>query len=187
MNQFSFPKVADHLERSPELSQWYTPLELCERMIKWAHIKPGDVVLEPSCGDGRICRLIEAWQPEAKVIAIDLAPKYAPARRCDFLAVQSLEPTPTIAIMNPPYENNADLEHVLHAAELCGRVVALVRIVFLAGRERYHRLWRCARLSRLAILSSRPKSDGPGDWSAKSDYCVVEIGGAGPLVQVEWW
>ena len=165
-----------------DLSQWFTKPPLCDRIVEWAGITEGMRVLEPSCGDGRLATRIIARG--ANVTAYDIDPRWDHAIRQDFLGVRDVHFD--LAVMNPPYEDGVDLEHVAHAARLCDRVVAVVRLVFLAGQERYARLWARYRLSRLAILSGRPSFDGPVDGTARHDFCVFEIGGPGPLT-VEWW
>lgn len=195
--------------RSPALSQWYSPPALARRIVSWAHVDAGMRVLEPAAGRGA---LIDPLEPliarcAIRVVAYDIDDDNAQfledrwrfaieVRAGDFLAdcPQAGERF-HLAITNPPYEDNADAAFVLRCLEVSDRVVALVRSAFLHGGWRRAQVWRRAELRRLAILSERPRFDGPVSGSPISDFVVVELvrraelRGAGEhdTPTVEWW
>jgi hypothetical protein len=109
----------------------------------------------------------------------------------NFLAVRPGDLPPIDAVlMNPPYEANQDLAHVLHALTFAPWVYVIARTVFLHGAARRKALWSKHRLRRLAILASRPSFELGGDkqGSPLSDFCFFEIAqGPGPEgTQVTW-
>lgn len=102
------------------------------------------IVLEPSAGHGRLARAIWGRCARARVTAMELnptciaelmkikaalAPYYGMnVEEVDFMQVK---PTPHYhaVIMNPPFSNGLDVEHVLHAMNFLlrgGRLVAIV-------------------------------------------------------------
>lgn len=182
-----------------ELSQWFTHPKLARRIVRWAGARPGMRVLEPSAGSGAfVDPLLE--QRGVTVDAVELDPEWAHylehEHRGRDLVVHSTSFTAwkpgcrfSMAVANPPYEDGQDLDHTVHALSMSDRVVALVRLVFLAGEERYERMWAHHTLRRLILFRDRPRFSGAG--SPRHDFCVVEIthgtpeGGHQPAV--EWW
>ncbi len=96
-----------------------TPPEVAKRLIDLAEIEAGMSVLEPSAGQGGIADfipqgcLIDCIELLPDNVAV-LAKKGYMVQACDFL---SIEPKPLYdrAVMNPPFEKQADIDHVTHA------------------------------------------------------------------------
>ena len=94
------------------LHQWFTPRWVCEAIVErhFAGLNLGDVVLEPSCGDGRF---LQALPAEVPALGVEIDPRLADIARAasgrqiitgDFLAVEI--PTPiTHVIGNPPFDS----------------------------------------------------------------------------------
>ncbi len=123
-----------------------TPATLAARMVELADIEPGQEVLEPSAGTGILCRAIQAAQPTARVFAVEInhrlcellsqtvtPPEDAAQGICrnvlqsDFLECFGLGRFDRI-VMNPPFADGADIQHITHALRLLkpgGRIVAL--------------------------------------------------------------
>jgi predicted RNA methylase len=184
------------------IDRYYTDDKLAKRIVDWAHIKSTDHVLEPSCGAGALSRHFQC--EHATLVDADLTvdPVRASAWgfiQGDFIGMfNELESRPLplfdLAVMNPPYSEGADVAHVAHALRLSRRVVALVRLAFLATEGRYKKLWSWAEISRLAVLVSRPAFHGPEDKGhrARHDYCVIELkarrqGAVVVPVPIEFW
>ncbi len=123
-----------------------TPPEIADRMMEVAEIEPGDRVLEPSAGtgclldplfsaDGTDWRLGRNGQLVAIEINRDLADALrrqyvaADVRQGDFLQCDPAElGTFDVILMNPPFENAADIKHIEHARKFLrpgGRLVAI--------------------------------------------------------------
>ena len=143
-----------------------TPERLAGRMASLAEISPGDRVLEPSAGKGSIIRAIQQECPHlAVVFACELNPEMAkllkardaeqalslPDRQvvveeCDFL--QHKEKYDRI-VMNPPFTQGNDVEHVRHAYDLLlpgGRLVAITSKAWQSHddkKSRAFRDWHC--------------------------------------------
>jgi hypothetical protein len=113
-----------------------TPRAIVERMLNVADIQPTHRVLEPSCGSGSILDCLRREYPDVDITAIEqnrtlqgvlTAKGYGDIVRYeDFLEFRDGEFTRVL--MNPPFENCADIEHIRHAYDLLapgGRVVAI--------------------------------------------------------------
>lgn len=203
---FSLDEVAPRIDRET-LSAWFTPPALARRMVAWC----GDVgrldrILEPSAGRGSLVEAIRERSDAPRITAHELDPRsVAWLRGLDFPRVDVVEgdylaaPAPAarydLCVQNPPYENGQDgafLEKAMNESE---RVVALVRLVALAGQERYRRVWsrvgegREFVMAGLAILSARP--DFGGEDGAKADFAVVKLSRREVCTvdrtAVEWW
>ena len=114
-----------------------TPPALARRMVEAARITEDDHVLEPSAGTGNIVRAI--LETGASVHAIESDPKLARMLgatftertlvECkDFLTLDAPGRFDVI-LMNPPFSEKRDVEHVAHALSLLapgGRLVAIM-------------------------------------------------------------
>ena len=109
-----------------------TPESLADRMVELADILPGDTVLEPSAGPGRIVRAAKAVG--AIVTAVEYQEGQLTERDVrivtgDFLdmAVVDLGQFDAV-VMNPPFSNYQDSSHIRHAWEFVkpgGNLVAI--------------------------------------------------------------
>ncbi len=116
-----------------------TPPDLAARMVEMADIQPEHRVLEPSAGTGNLCRELYRIHRSFPLVAIEINPslceglrdllEHQPAAiRCaDFLECVDEEGFDRI-VMNPPFENGADIKHIMHALKFLkpgGRLVAI--------------------------------------------------------------
>lgn len=126
------------------LEQFFTPELVAERVADLAQIEPGMHVLEPEAGDGRLVRA--ALGRDATVTAVEIAERLcadlatsalAQSRHgdlfvfcADFLVWEPASRRPIDrVIMNPPFGNKADINHVLRAFRFLrpgGRLVAIM-------------------------------------------------------------
>lgn len=113
-----------------------TPKELIQRLLDLAELGSGHEILEPSAGKGDIADAIRDYfegepfnlsvceiNPSLREI---LALKKYALIESDFL---ELNKTFDRIVMNPPFENGLDIDHVLHAYSLLkpqGRLVAIM-------------------------------------------------------------
>jgi len=111
-----------------------TPKPIISQMLELADIQPGDHILEPSAGKGDILDMLRLHHPENKITAVEqngtlfdvLEAKGHAVVRGDFLEHQGEY---NIVIMNPPFEQGADIEHVRHAFNLLapnGKLIAIM-------------------------------------------------------------
>lgn len=97
-----------------------TPRAVIEEMLSYAELEPGHHVLEPSCGKGDIVKAILAEEDNLQVRAIErnhtlaevLSAKELVVEFGDFLEHEGKYDR---VVMNPPFEQGADIEHVRHA------------------------------------------------------------------------
>lgn len=135
-------KVDDATARKKEYQAFYTPPALAKRLVELAQIQPGNVVLEPSAGEGAIVQAVidtgvrlggltaveldeEAMPVLIKVVEGREAVVYnedflhLPLRRGDFDRI----------LMNPPFSRNQDVAHVARALPLLAPGGVLVAVM----------------------------------------------------------
>ena len=133
-----------------------TPRALAERIVTLADIHPGDRVLEPSAGTGRLVDALDA-HPAIEVTAIDISPSCADALRvrsrtaARVLCADFLTLTPgglgmfDAIVMNPPFAHRQYLAHLTHAVEFLkpgGRLVAVMPTSLSFGSTSAHQVCR---------------------------------------------
>jgi predicted RNA methylase len=106
-----------------------TPAPLAKQLVAEAEIEGHMLVLEPSAGTGNLVReIIPFIQPRGRIVAVELNPKFAAQLKKDFnepnQAVTVVEDdfmnysTPVTfdrVVMNPPFERQQDIDHILQA------------------------------------------------------------------------
>jgi 2'-5' RNA ligase len=112
-----------------------TPGDVAARLVFDAEIEPGMDVLEPSAGVGNIAQAIRDQEPGANLTVLEMdgqrrdilrAKGFTVLDDADFLRHQGSYDR---IVMNPPFSENADVAHVLHAYKLLrpgGRIVAIM-------------------------------------------------------------
>ena len=110
-----------------------TPESVADEMVAAAGIEPGMRVLEPSAGWGHIAERIRAAEVEPDVVEISgdrrelLEAKGFNVVGTDFIAIT--EGGYDRILMNPPFSDGRDIQHVQHAYTLLkpgGRIVAIM-------------------------------------------------------------
>ena len=114
-------------------SYFPTPTSVIDRMIEIAGIEEGETVLEPSAGAGHILEKLADTQASVKAIETNYTLRnYLEDQGHEVVGNDALEHSDTYdhVIMNPPFEKQADIEHVTHAFENNlvdgGRLVAVM-------------------------------------------------------------
>lgn len=184
--------------------QWFTPDWLAERVVAWAGIDEASRVLELGAGDGSfVAPILDAG---ASLVAVERDWRFVETLRSmrpvpgssyevvhgDALTFDPGNFVADLCVGNPPYSKptDADIAFVERGLELAPRVVAVLRLVFLAGKARYERIWSKHRLARIAYLPERPRFIGEKNGSALADFAVFDIRrGVSPGVMTEtaWW
>ena len=111
-----------------------TPKPVVSRMLDEADIQQGMKVLEPSAGKGNIADAVKELEPDSDITVIEinstlqklLKAKGYEIADTDFLQHQGEYDR---IVMNPPFENGQDIDHLQHAYSLLnpgGRVVSIV-------------------------------------------------------------
>ncbi len=121
-----------------------TPAPLAARLVALADVQPGQRVLEPSAGTGRI---LDALPVGCDVVAAEVHPALAQALRAHATAPQvhagdflSLTPETLgyfdAVLINPPFQFAADIKHIRHAATFLRPGGVLVAICAQGPRQR---------------------------------------------------
>lgn len=98
-----------------------TPHVVAQELLSHAKIEPGMMVLEPSAGEGALIDVL----PACKVQAIELLDdnvamlrskykEYVTIVQQDFMTITPFQIYDRV-FMNPPFEKQQDIDHVLHA------------------------------------------------------------------------
>lgn len=121
-----------------------TPPKLVDRVVRLARIESGNTILEPEAGKGDIAARIRSDYPNnpLSVIEIDLALRELLALKGfnlvanDFLAYNGQHDR---IVMNPPFENGQDCDHIIHAYNCLlprGRLVSIASTSYTFRKER---------------------------------------------------
>jgi len=117
-----------------------TPAALAERMAALAGAGPGVRVLEPSAGRGAIARVLQGLG--AEVHCVELGSDMAGALAAEGFSVEcadfrDVRPDPVYraVVMNPPFGEGRDAEHVRHAARFLAAGGLLVSTLSRATAE----------------------------------------------------
>lgn len=122
-----------------------TPPSLAADVVRKADIRNGDTVLEPSAGDGQLANAVRGQHPDAPIAVIEMSSKLREILEAeghnivghDFM--EHTGPQVDRIVMNPPFSNNQDIQHVRHAFDLLkpgGRLVAIMSEHAFFGREK---------------------------------------------------
>jgi len=119
---------------NPKIKTGYfpTPPEIAKTMIELLEIQPDDVILEPSAGQGHIADFL----PKDKLLLGEILPEnrqilkekgYKNIMFTDFLKYEFTGINKII--MNPPFEKQADINHVLHGYKYLEKEGILVSVM----------------------------------------------------------
>lgn len=108
-----------------------TPQRVIDELLQHVTLEPDSKVLEPSAGSGAICDAIDAkvtaYEVNHSLFEI-LKLKGYDARNYDFLTCKP-QAVYDAVVMNPPFENTQDIDHVLHAYEFLKTGGTLVAVM----------------------------------------------------------
>lgn len=143
-----------------------TPPAVVELMIQSAHLEKWHIVLEPSAGVGHIADLVRPLVREVYVIELDkqrrdtLAGKGYKFVGENFLHFTTANVYDRI-IMNPPFEDGQDVEHVEHAFDLLptdGICVAIMSEGIEFRQDSKYKNFRDDILSHYGYSAKLPKA-----------------------------
>lgn len=164
------PKIAALLESGVAVDEkklfqaFYTPEALAKELVEMACIEEGNIVLEPSAGDGRIVKAILEDGKAEVITAVELNPEaYAKLKTLnavgksklnvftyneDFLKIGLKRDDFDRIVMNPPFAKSQDLAHIERAFTLLKSGGILVAV--MAPKD--------ARMTRLRTLQNQSTS-----------------------------
>lgn len=118
-------QTGEVVDAKKEFQFFETPDALAKELVEMADIKPGESVLEPSAGKGRIARLMPGCD------VVELNPdnrKYLQEAGFNVVGEDFLACTGkyNVIVANPPFSRQQDIDHVLHMLEVAERVVSIM-------------------------------------------------------------
>lgn len=156
-------------ERKP-YDFYATPIDVLENLLSNIDLNQyGDRVLEPSAGNGNICRVVKRYYPNKSITALEIREEELENLiQCsdevfidDYLQIDTGSKY-SIIIGNPPYSKAIEfVNKSLELLEENGVLILLLRTAFLESKSRY-KFWQENPLSRLYTLSKRPSFTGKG-------------------------
>lgn len=128
------------VDKKKLFNAFYTPTPIANRAAQLANIRTGNRILEPSAGEGALIRAANSAGEKTRIVAVEMDdpvarnlwrqfPRLENVYAGDFLdqTEDELGDFDRI-IMNPPFENGADIKHIRHAMNFLkggGRIVAI--------------------------------------------------------------
>jgi protein-L-isoaspartate O-methyltransferase len=120
-----------------------TPESLAARVVDEAGIEPGMSVLEPGAGGGRIADAVRNAVPDAEITVLEISGQLQEVLKLKGFDIAGTDFTEFTGgpydriVMNPPFERNQDIDHVMRAYEMLkpgGRLVSIMgRGAFFRG------------------------------------------------------
>lgn len=112
-----------------------TPPDIADWLVQLAELESGELVLEPSAGQGAIVEAIQRHNANQPIVCVEimaqnslvLTKKQITHFFQDFLTSECNHPFHKI-IANPPFSNNQDIDHIYKMVEVCkpgGRIVTV--------------------------------------------------------------
>lgn len=146
-----------------------TPFDCVENLLNNIDLSNyGNFVLEPSAGNGNICKVFKQYYPNKDLTVVELREEeYNNLCKLDLDDViinsfYNIRDKFDIIIGNPPYSEAQEfIEHSFELLNEKGILIFLLRTNFLESKKRYE-FWKKHPLSRLYTLSKRPSFTGKG-------------------------
>ena len=139
-----------HLTPAKNFGEFHSSAEVADAVMRYAEIRPGETVLEPSAGTGMLARAARDAGAVVSCVEIQhgLAHElrevhgFGDVRRADFLTLQPGSELFDVIVMNPPFDRGRDCDHVRHAFQFLkpgGRLVSVMSARAEFGDDRRHK------------------------------------------------
>jgi predicted RNA methylase len=165
-------KLEDDVFRRNIPGFYPTPPDLINRMLQLADLNETHTIFDPSAGKGDILDAVAALFPDQRsaLYAVEINStlrEILSLKGCTLLGDDFLELTPDTAkfdriLMNPPFENGQDADHVTHALKFLrpgGRLVAIVVEGVFFRKFKKETVFR-ELLTKMNAYISEPIDDG---------------------------
>lgn len=158
-----------------------TPIDCIENLLNNIDLSNyGNSVLEPSAGNGNICKIFKQYYPNKDLTAVELREEeFNSLCKLDIDDViidsfYNIRDRFDIIIGNPPYSEAQEfIEHSFELLNDNGILLFLLRTNFLESKKRYE-FWKKYPLSRLYTLSKRPSFTGKGTDATSYSWFIWE-------------
>lgn len=137
-----------------EFQFFVTPVEIINRCLELVNIEAGDLILEPSAGNGAFLYILKGqFSDTVKVEYCELMPQNCEAINKlnlgenfrfiapDFITADIEEERYDIILANPPFNKNQDIIHLMKMYTLLkqgGTMVCITSISWLYGSQKLH-------------------------------------------------
>ena len=134
-----------------KLYQFYaTPPDIADRMALMLRPEPGNIILEPSAGDGALVKAVQKFHPKALIDVFEIDTKHHPKLKVlginvldgDFMDGKPVLPIYDRIISNPPFHNAMDISHVRRMYDWLRPGGLIVTITSPSWQFREHKQWR---------------------------------------------
>jgi len=170
--------------KSDNFGAFFTPGKLADQVILEAKLEPGMMLLEPNGGRGALLtRAAEIVGPEhcisveiQTLLAEELRGKGFKVYTADFLSQPHFGPHRLLydrVVMNPPFRNQADIDHVLHAYSMLARNGRLVAI--MSGSLMFRKNAKTVAFRDLVLASGGTFTENPAGSFKESGTSVNTI------------
>ena len=142
-----------------------TPLGIVNKLIELANIEPGMRVLEPSAGQGAIAdelaktgTTLEVCEILPQNIEVLMTKGYTLTAE-DFLSLGKSDGQYDRIVMNPPFEKQQDIDHVMHAYSLLrpGGILVAIMSAGVIFRENKKTVAMRELIERSGMLEELPE------------------------------
>lgn len=158
--------MSDYVPTRTELGQFFTPLDVVDKMLSYASIREGEKVLEPTCGVGNILHKLpeDALGIELDTNTAELAKQLTGREVVNdnlFSVFMDYENTFDCVVGNPPFGNKMPgtqyldyefesgaraeamaIEAIYHMLKEDGRAVLLLPSMIAQGGRNYSKLYK---------------------------------------------
>ena len=167
-------------ERKP-YDFYSTPIDCIENLLNNIDLSNyGNDVLEPSAGNGNICKVFKEYYPNKDLTAVELREEEYNnlcQLNIDDVIIDSfynIRDKFNIIIGYHPYtEAQEFIEHSFELLKENGILIFLLRTNFLESKKRYE-FWKKYPLTRLYTLSKRPSFTGKGTDATSYSWFIWE-------------
>ena len=132
--------TGEYTDAKQEYQFFETPVELAEKLVMLAGIQPGEIVLEPSAGKGRIAGDMERYTSASNCHCIELDPvNRAFLSSMGYQLVgddfMNFNKCYDVIIANPPFTRQQDVDHINHMLDLANRKVVSIASASVMWRD----------------------------------------------------
>jgi len=166
-----------------EADFYATPLETVYALLDtYDDIGPGDIILEPSAGNGNIIQALRNRGYKNFIEAVELREDEttnlmniaSEVSICDFLTDYNATCKYDVIIGNPPYSLAQEfIDKSLELLAPGGRLIFLLRTNFLESKKRFA-WWQDKTPNGLYVLSKRPSFTGKGTDATSYSWFIWE-------------
>lgn len=147
-------KKAESTAVSKDLAYYPTPQKVLDRVLNDVYFQDGDIILEPSCGCGRILDAVKQKNNKVDLLGVEFDPNramQAKSKGYKVMTANFLDVMPTgdfdYVIMNPPFAGKHYVKHIDHAMKFLkdgGRLVSILPITAKADHGILDDKYKCA-------------------------------------------